>query len=148
MTYRVLISLFCLLLLTACEPTNFEDLKGNKGHFSNFKGDWLVINYWASWCKPCLIEIPELNTLDQQHPNIRVFAVNYDQLSPEELAPEAQAMGIEFTVLLQDPVAVFGYPQPTRLPTTVLVSPDGEVTEIREGLQTEAGLLAAMGLPH
>ena len=148
MRYRVIASLFCFLLLPACETSNFEDLEGNKGHFSDYQGNWLVINYWASWCKPCLIEIPELNMLDQQHPNIKVFAVNFDQLTPEELTPEVQKMGIEFTALLQDPVTVFNYPKPTRLPTTVLINPQGEVTEIREGLQTEAGLLSAMGLQH
>ena len=42
------------------------------------RGQWVVINYWAQWCKPCIEEIPELNALDQKYEQVTVLGVNYD----------------------------------------------------------------------
>jgi thiol-disulfide isomerase/thioredoxin len=130
-----------IIFLTACGDPDFQSLDGKEGNFSDLRGQWLIINYWASWCKPCRIEIPELNRLAADHPQLTVFAVNFDQLAGDELSSQADAMGIEFTVLRQDPANLLGYARPSRLPTTILIDPAGQVAHILEGLQTEHGLL-------
>jgi thiol-disulfide isomerase/thioredoxin len=48
------------------------------------RGQWVVINYWAIWCKPCIQEIPELNALNEL-PEVTVLGVNYDGAAAEEL---------------------------------------------------------------
>jgi len=51
------------------------------------KGRWVLINYWAEWCKPCLEEIPELNTFAEAHSEqVSVLGVNYDGVEGEALA--------------------------------------------------------------
>ena len=74
---------FSLLLLTlaACSPTgkNVGTLQ-----LDELRGQWVVINYWAIWCKPCIQEIPELNKLAEL-PQVTVLGVNYDGISGEEL---------------------------------------------------------------
>ena len=104
-------------------------------------GQWRVVNYWAIWCTPCRQEIPELNALDAES-GLLVLAVNYDGKEGAILRGEAAEMGITFTLLEKDPVAQLGIQRPRVLPTTLLVSPDGEVTDTLVGPQTQRGLLA------
>ncbi len=55
-----IISLFCLILIISCQKADI-DLHNSKGMVSeNLKGQWVMINYWADWCPPCLKEMPEL----------------------------------------------------------------------------------------
>ena len=104
-------------------------------------GQWRVINYWAIWCAPCREEIPELNALNDST-ELMVFAVNYDGQTGEALLSQAAEMGITFTLLEQDPGAVMGIERPRVLPTTLLVNPEGAVTDTLVGPQTQESLLA------
>ena len=103
-------------------------------------GRWRVINYWAIWCAPCREEIPELNALDD-NTELVAFAVNYDGQIGEALKSQAAEMGITFTLLEQDPGTALGIERPRVLPTTLLVNPQGAVTDTLVGPQTQASLL-------
>ena len=127
---RLLCCITALLSLWGCEP---DPLPGN--------GQWRIINYWAIWCAPCREEIPELNELDRST-ELVVLAVNYDGKTGDELASQAAEMGITFALLEQDPRATLSVARPKVLPTTLLVSPDGQVTDTLVGPQTREGLLA------
>ena len=105
------------------------------------QGHWRVVNYWAIWCGPCREEIPELNRL-HDGTDLVVFAVNYDGKQGEALTSQAAAMGIDFTILTQDPGPDLGVERPNVLPTTLLVNPDGRGTDTLVGPQTEEALLA------
>lgn len=137
-----------LIGLTACSPADFHDTEGQAYRYADFDGKWLVINYWATWCAPCIKEIPELIRLNDQHDNIVVFGVNYDEPGPEEMADAIAKMKITFPVYQTDPYRQFGIERPAVLPTTVIVDPRGELTEVLVGPQTEASLLAVMGMPE
>ncbi|MBL6696878.1 MAG: TlpA family protein disulfide reductase [Luminiphilus sp.] len=127
---RLLCCITALLSLWGCES---DPLPGN--------GQWRIINYWAIWCAPCREEIPELNELDRST-ELVVLAVNYDGKTGDELASQAAEMGITFALLEQDPRATLSVARPKVLPTTLLVSPDGQVTDTLVGPQTREGLLA------
>jgi thiol-disulfide isomerase/thioredoxin len=103
-------------------------------------GQWRVINYWATWCAPCREEIPELNALDERT-ELMVFAVNYDGQNGGALQSQAAEMGITFTLLEQDPGAALGVERPRVLPTTLLVNPQGAVTDTLVGPQTQESLM-------
>jgi len=106
---------------------------------------WTVINYWATWCTPCIKEIPELNEFDAERADVRVLGVNFDGLDGEELAQEAAALGIRFALLPSDPSARLGFERPQVLPTTVIMSPGGQIEQILIGPQTVAQLNAVTG---
>lgn len=127
---RLLCCITALLSLWGCES---DPLPGS--------GQWRIINYWAIWCAPCREEIPELNELDRST-ELVVLAVNYDGKTGDELASQAAEMGITFALLEQDPRATLSVARPKVLPTTLLVSPDGQVTDTLVGPQTREGLLA------
>lgn len=117
---------------TETEPTDLLEIRG----------DWTFVNYWAEWCKPCIKEIPELNALHQQS-GFRVLGVNYDGASGEDLQRQLRTLGVEFPTLPADPAERFAVVRPQVLPTTLVLSPDGELQRVLIGPQTEASLLAA-----
>lgn len=104
-------------------------------------GQWRIVNYWAIWCVPCREEIPELNAVDRDTA-LTVFAVNYDGQRGEALRAQADELGITFTLLEQDPGPDLGIERPRVLPTTLLVDPNGNVTDTLLGPQTRETLLA------
>ena len=125
-----------LVLLGGCgDPPDTSALRGALGH-------WVVINYWAVWCKPCIKEIPELNRLAQEYPGIRVFGVNYDNETGTELAEQIERLGIEFPLLAMDPATELGTPRPVVLPTTLVLAPNGQLAATLVGPQTLESLVA------
>lgn len=131
-------------LLTGCTEQNDSQVSFKREQYS---GQWLVINYWAAWCKPCIEEIPELNRFAQQANNAQVFAVNFDMLEGLELKQQSQKIGIEFVILEQDPAASLNYQRPTVLPTTLIIKPNGQIHRRLVGPQTAASLQKAMQQP-
>jgi thiol-disulfide isomerase/thioredoxin len=136
-----------LFALSACsQPLDFIDTDGNGYRYSDLQGKWQVINYWATWCAPCIKEIPELISLDENNDDVAVFGVNFDAPEGEEIARQIEKMGITFPVYGEDPHVRLGIQMPEVLPTTVLIDPEGQIAEVLVGPQTEASLLLAMGI--
>lgn len=79
-------SIIAVCLLLSCHyvlanNTILKTINGDQIAFNSLKGKWIFINYWASWCQPCLDEIRELNRFyHSQHTKAALFAVNYDML--------------------------------------------------------------------
>ena len=138
----VLIAVFSL---AACSKVELERIEGPPLAWSELRGQWVLVNYWAEWCKPCLKEIPELNALSQD-PAITVLGVNFDGISGSELGQLGQRMNIRFDLLSQDPGAQFGWQTPVALPATLIINPQGELQQTLLGEQTQASVRAAIGL--
>jgi thiol-disulfide isomerase/thioredoxin len=111
-----------------------------------YEGEWILVNYWATWCGPCIGEIPELNRLHAEHPGVVVLGVNFDDPQGEQAQSDRQKMKIEFPVLLSDPSHLLNVDRPMVLPTTYIVSPAREVVEILIGPQTEETLLTRIAV--
>jgi thiol-disulfide isomerase/thioredoxin len=137
------LSLAMLLALIGCSDA--QDAAPGTLDLERLRGQWVVINYWAEWCKPCIKEIPELNALDQRYTAVTVMGVNYDGLSGEELQGQAQALGIEFRLLTSDPAPQLGVARPVVLPTTLILDPQGQLTETLVGPQTLESLALVTG---
>ena len=136
---KLLLCPLFLTLLAACgqerPPTTAEQLAA-------LQGQWVVVNYWAQWCKPCIEEIPELNALDADHADIAVLGVNYDGATGEALASQIEALSVAFPTLPSDPAELLGQPRPSVLPTTFILNPEGELLASLIGPQTQETLLA------
>ena len=132
------------LVLAGCAE---ESKQGSTHTIEALRGQWVVINYWAKWCKPCIREIPELNRLDRDYAEISVLGVNYDDATGEDLATQIHQLDIEFPVLPQDPAAGLGAPRPVVLPTTLILNPAGQLTQTLLGPQTLDSLLQAIKKP-
>jgi len=129
------------LVLAGCGSKGPAD--GNL-QLDTLRGQWVVINYWAIWCKPCIQEIPELNHLDKLQ-GVSVLGVNYDGVAGEELRQQVDKLGISFPVLTTDPATQLGIERPVVLPTTLILDPEGQLRETLVGPQTLQSLSAATG---
>ena len=123
-----IISLFFVFLLISCQKANI-DLHNTKDiASSNLSGQWVMINYWADWCAPCIKEIPELNEFAHENKDIFVFTFNFDQLDQEDLAPIAKKFNIEVPSLVTHPRDIWGIQTPPAVPATFFINPNGELS--------------------
>ncbi len=93
------------------------------------RGRWTVVNFWATWCAPCLKEIPDFNALDARREDIGVIGLAYEEITPEAMrAFYDEKVRPDYPVAIVDvysPPADFDTPR--GLPFTILVSPEGRV---------------------
>ena len=129
---------FLLGALWACSPGNETPAIADQ------RGQWVFINYWAEWCKPCIKEVPELNQLDRERADITVLGVNYDGAEGEALAAQIDKLGITFATLPEDPAPGLQIPRPSVLPTTLVLDPEGRLRETLVGPQTGEELAAVV----
>ncbi len=139
---KYLLCLGVLLSLLAC--TEHTDT-GSQPRLEELRGQWVVINYWAQWCKPCIEEIPQLNALDAQYAQVTVVGVNYDGASGAELEQQRLKLGVAFASLEADPATQLGTTKPVVLPTTLILNPAGQLVATLIGPQTLESLAQATG---
>lgn len=115
-----------------------EDLDGNTVSLKDFQGEKIVfLNFWASWCPPCRLEMPDLNKLYQENKgdDFIVLAINVGE--PENTVKEfIEENGYSFPVLL-DKTQKVGFAYNTfSIPTSVLVDKEGKIRVYRPGFMT------------
>ncbi len=134
-------------LVGGCVPgADTMDLASGKTLDRNeLRGKWVLINYWAEWCKPCVTEIPEFNRLTRQgDPDLRVLGANYDGVEGQALLKQIAHMQIAFDVFASDPAPRLGFERPRVLPTTYILDRQGRVARILLGPQTLEGINRAL----
>ncbi len=114
-----------------------KDLHGHDIAFSSLKGKWVLINYWASWCKTCVAEIPEFNRFYHKHEQdpVAVFAVNYDALPSPQQQSLIQKLKIQYPSLRSDPAFALGLGDIIGVPVTFVFNPQGELVNTLYGGQ-------------
>ena len=143
---RILI-LLIYLSLVSCDRSESDDAYLEQASNVVLTGKWIVINYWATWCAPCREEIPELNRLSREQPeSLKVFGVNFEPVSADEMEENIREMGILFPVFPEDPYEQLGYERPLILPTTIVISPEGSIHAELVGPQTRDSIIALTNL--
>ena len=135
-----IIPLLCIFILFGCQKNDIEVFNGKNTSFEQLKGQWVVVNYWADWCPPCIKEIPEIVSFSKKHPEVEVFAFNFDRLEAEDLRPQIKKFGITYPSIITHPKTVWGIQTPKTLPATYFISPDGEIVFASLKPQDEASL--------
>jgi len=137
-----------ILLLSGCGLADKNTDMAAEFSLDNYKGKWLILNYWAEWCAPCIKEIPELNELNTAYSNdLDVVAVNFDHIKGQALIDLAARMKIDFDVLEQDPANILRLSRPASLPTTYLFGRDGKLYAKLVGPQTIESILKQTDIP-
>lgn len=122
--------------------SDFSTLDGTKHRHSDYIGKYVIVNYFAEWCAPCLKEVPELSKLEQIRPdNTVLFAVSYDNLTDAKLAEIKQKYDMQFP-LINAITTPFPFERPQYLPATYIISPDGTLKGQLFGEQTAENLLS------
>lgn len=121
------------------------DLEGRPVADTNFFGQVVVLNFWATWCPPCLRELPELKAFHQAHAaeGVVVIGAATDEGGAAKLKPFVERNGLNYPVLLADPEVqqAFGV---TSLPSTWIVGRDRRVAARYLGALTREELERAV----
>ncbi|MBT87587.1 MAG: thioredoxin [Gammaproteobacteria bacterium] len=126
MKYKLPLSLLCLFFIS-CEQGDVEIFDSRPIFSSSFQGNWVLVNYWADWCPPCIKEIPEIAAFANKYPEVKVFAFNFDRLEAEDLRPQIKKFGISYPSIMTHPRTLWGIKTPKTLPATYFISPNGEI---------------------
>lgn len=129
---------FILVSSSQAQPV-LKTIQGQAIPFSSLKGQWVFINYWASWCQPCLEEIPELNQFYQAHKKdkqVQLFAVNYDGLPVAAQKQLINQLGISYPSLSNNPARFLKLGDITGVPVTFVFNPKGELSQTLYGPQS------------
>ena len=136
---------------TAELPTlQVKTLDGADYTLAAHRGTWVVVNFWATWCAPCLKEMPDLSALDKDNDHIEVIGLAYEEIEADELKAFLAERPVVYPVAILDvynPPADFATPR--GLPLTYLIAPDGKVAKQFlgpvTGKEIEAAIAAAGG---
>jgi peroxiredoxin len=120
---------------------SLHDMDGKLHELSDYRGKWVVINYWATWCPPCLEELPELVDFHERHKDSDavVLGINTEQITQNKLRKFIDENFISYPVF-QDTAATANVAPVRGLPTTFLVAPDGRLVAKQTGAVTAAGI--------
>ena len=113
--------------MISCQNNDIEIFNGPDTNLNKLNGNWIVINYWADWCAPCIKEIPELNEFAKENNDLLVFTFNFDQLDEDDLKPVAQKFNIEVPSIVTHPRDIWGIQTPPAVPATFFINPDGDL---------------------
>ncbi len=113
-------------------PVDFglQQLGGGEVMLSDFRGEWVVVNYWATWCAPCRKEIPELSQLHEERSDLTVLGLAYEELDDSDFFAFLEDFDVRYPILKVDvyaPPEPFGAPQV--LPTTVILDRQGRAVK-------------------
>jgi thiol-disulfide isomerase/thioredoxin len=145
MMQRSLVILFCLLLPLASPGAQakgflFTDSTGKKLTLSDYRGKWVLINFWATWCPPCLKEIPDLVSLYESRKDVMVIGVAMDYRDPKTVLKFVDSLSISYPIVFGDKKIAAQIGPVSMLPTTYLFNPAGQPAAYKVGLISRESL--------
>ncbi|MDD2933421.1 MAG: TlpA disulfide reductase family protein [Methylotenera sp.] len=125
-----------------------KDMLGNKYQLSQYKGKWVLVNYWATWCPPCLEEVPDLVSLydKRRKTDLMVLGVVFDYQDVKEVNEYVEDMYISYPIVLGDDEVVAQLGSAEVLPTTFIYNPQGVLVKIKRGLITKQYIEKMIGV--
>jgi len=141
---RIMLVVFVLLVLSSLKVRAVEyqlpDLDGQTQSLDQYRGKWIVVNYWATWCGSCIKELPDLADLHKQNKNIVVVGINYEEIKNEQLKGFVGAYEIPYPVWRSKELPVTPLGRVPALPTTYIIDPEGKVVAAEAGVVTKKNL--------
>ena len=128
---RLLAVVFMVLFAVTgvAEPVDYSlpDVNGKKHSLADYKGKWVIVNYWATWCPPCQEEIPDLVEFHDRHKDddAVVIGINFEDIGEEQLSAFVDSFLISYPILRSEPLAETPLGSIPGLPTTFIIAPDG-----------------------
>ena len=133
------LALLLLLVATGVNAQSFvfKDMQGQAQRLADYRGKWVLVNFWATWCPPCLEEIPDLVELHRAHSNkdLVVIGVVLDS-SEKSVRQFVDRFKINYPVVLGDYALAAQVGEVEMLPTSYLYNPQGELVSYQQGMVT------------
>ena len=131
----MVMALFWFSAATA-EAFSLVDAKGKTHRLQDYKGKWVLVNFWATWCPPCLEEMPDLQKLHETRKDMVVIGIAMDYQDPKYVVSFAEDLLVTFPIVLGNPKIAAQIGRIAGLPTTYLYSPQGTLATHNVGALT------------
>ena len=125
------------------EPVDFtlQQLGGGEVSLSDYRGEWVVVNYWATWCAPCRAEMPELSELHDERGDVTVLGLAFEDVDDSAFDEFLNDAVVSYPILKVDvyePPEPFGAPRV--LPTTIILDKQGRAVKTFLGPVTRSAI--------
>ena len=139
--FALILLVFCQLTLAEAAMKNgfvVKDMNGVQHRLSHYKGKWVLVNYWATWCPPCLEEVPDLVNLydHRKQKDLMVLGVVFDYKDVKEVKEYVDDMLMSYPIVLGDDSVTEQIGTVEVLPTTFIYNPQGILVKIKRGIIT------------
>ncbi len=143
-TLRLIVAVLLLWAgAAAAEGFVFKDLQGHQQRLQDYRGKWVLVNFWATWCPPCLQEIPDLVSLHEAHKNTDLTVIGVALDSTEKSVRDFVAKSnISYPVVVGDYELAAQVGEVNALPTSYLYDPAGKLVSYQEGMVTRGSVEA------
>ena len=132
-TFAAAAAVFALLAAAGGVPFDLTDTQGHRHQLAGYKGRWVVMNFWATWCVPCIQEIPELARFAREHKDVAMIGVAMDGEDAEKVKRFAVKVGHDYPLVLSDDRIERQLGSPPALPTTRIYDPAGKLVYDKPG---------------
>src|SRR5215472_15191937 len=125
---------------TVAPDFSLESLDGKHMRLSDWRGKAVLLNFWATWCGPCKIEMPWFVELQKQYgpQGLQVIGVAMDDSSQEDIEKFVKEMGVNYPILIGKEAVGQDYGGVNVLPTTFFLDRDGKIVAREFGLQSRS----------
>jgi peroxiredoxin len=119
---------------------SLQSLDGKTVHLSDFQGKGVLLNFWATWCQPCKIEMPWFAALQNQYgpQGFQIVGIAMDDASPEDIDKFAKDLGVNYPILVGKEEVGDAYGGVQFLPETFFIARDGKVIDKIFGLKSRS----------
>lgn len=141
-TRGVALALAALWMASAAQAFDVVDTDGKRHRLADYRGKWVVVNFWATWCTPCIKEIPEIAEFQRANAPARaaVIGIALDVEDENKVRQFAKKVGHAYPLVLEDDSVEEHFGKVKALPTTMIFDPAGKKAWSHTGTVTRKSL--------
>jgi thiol-disulfide isomerase/thioredoxin len=134
-------------ILASASGFLFTDTQGRSHSLESHHGKWVLVNLWATWCAPCLAEMPELQALSQVRDDLVVLGLAVDGQSARRVTQFAEKLHISYPIIAGNADMAQQF-RPQGYPTSILFNASGNQILVKEGPITRQEIEDVMNRRH
>jgi peroxiredoxin len=121
---------------TKAPSFELKDVNGRTVRLSDYQGKVVLINFWATWCPPCRVEIPDLVRLQREHgkEGLQIIGITYPPEKKARVRRFARNLKVNYPIILGTREIKDGFSSEDTLPLTIVINRDGKVSDIISGI--------------